>query len=106
MIDSDTIQSRCQAGRQRGCRRGPGGGMRIAELSAESGLSIATIREAVNAIDDPELSLHEVLGTAHRALAPRVEDDGSVELRRAHDDVDRFIRELGWSVGLNAPARR
>lgn len=78
----------------------------IGALSEVGNLSIATIREVLEAIDDPKLSLHEVLGTAHRALGPDVEDDESEELRVARQEVDNFISELGWSVGSNSPARR
>jgi DNA-binding transcriptional MerR regulator len=78
----------------------------IRALSDVGNLPIATIREVVEAIGNPRLSLHEVLGTAHRALGPDVEDQDSEEMRAAREDVDEFISELGWSVGSGSPARR
>jgi DNA-binding transcriptional MerR regulator len=68
-------------------------------------LSIAAIREVIGAIDDPKLSMHDVLGSAHRALGPTLTDEGSEEVSRAREEVDRFLSGLGWKLAGNSPAR-
>jgi DNA-binding transcriptional MerR regulator len=77
----------------------------IRALTEVGDLSIATIREVIAGINDPKLSIHQVLGTAHRALGPDIGDDGSEETRVARKDVDQFLSELGWAVGSDSPAR-
>jgi DNA-binding transcriptional MerR regulator len=76
----------------------------IRALLEVGNLAIATIREVVEAINDPDLTVHEVIGTAHRALGPPVEDDASEEIRRAREDVHRFVSQLDWSVDTDSPA--
>ncbi|MFC4059302.1 MerR family transcriptional regulator [Planomonospora corallina] len=69
-------------------------------------LSIASIREVLAAVDDEGMSMHRVLGTAHYALAPRIEPDpGDEEWRHARDEADRLISGLGWEVDARSPAR-
>jgi DNA-binding transcriptional MerR regulator len=70
-------------------------------------LGIAQIRDVLAAIDDESLPMHDMLGVAHHALGP-AGDEGSVteDVAKARSDVDTFIRELGWRVSANAPARR
>jgi DNA-binding transcriptional MerR regulator len=78
----------------------------IRALIDVGGLGIAVVRRVLAAIDDRSLSTHQLLGVAHHALGPDV-PDGPVpeDLARALRDVDRFIDELGWRVGPDAPAR-
>lgn len=64
-------------------------------------LSIEDIRDVVQAVEDPELSLHEVLGVAHRAMALRGSADQQPELA----EVDELLSELGWTVSPDAPDR-
>ncbi|GAA3165331.1 MerR family transcriptional regulator [Planomonospora alba] len=69
-------------------------------------LSIAAIREVLAAVDDEGMSMHRVLGTAHYALAPRIEpgpDDE--EWRRARQEADGLVAGLGWQVDARSPAR-
>lgn len=69
-------------------------------------LPIASIRRVLAAVDDEELSMHQVLGTAHYAIAPAVEphpeDEGWV---RARAEADRMISDLGWRIAPDAPTR-
>lgn len=69
-------------------------------------LPIASIRKVIAAVDDEDRSMHEVLGTAHYALAPAVEaHDDDEEWRRARAEADRLITDLGWRVDPGAPTR-
>lgn len=69
-------------------------------------LPIATVRRVLKAIEDESMSMHEVLGVAHRALALRGgEGVLSVPIEEARAEVDRFIEELGWEVKADAPAK-
>lgn len=71
-------------------------------LREVGGLSIEAIREVVQATEDPSLSLHEVLGVAHRAISPAVSGHELPELV----EVDGLLRQLGWDVSPKAPDRR
>src|SRR5690606_41148877 len=42
-------------------------------------LPVATIRAVIEAVEDEEMSVHEMLGTAHYALSPRLEPDRDEE---------------------------
>jgi DNA-binding transcriptional MerR regulator len=77
----------------------------IRALADVASLPIATIRNVVEAIEDPALPMHEVLGVAHGALGPELDVVMSEELASAREDVDRFLNDLGWLVGDDSPAR-
>jgi DNA-binding transcriptional MerR regulator len=47
----------------------------IRALREVGGLGIEPIRDVVTALDDPDRSLHEVLGAAHRALGREVDTE-------------------------------
>jgi DNA-binding transcriptional MerR regulator len=69
-------------------------------------LPVATIRDVIAAIDDRELSMHEVLGVAHRALGPPPPDNVSpARLRDERTEVDGFLKGLGWRVSEDSPGR-
>ena len=78
----------------------------IRALADVGNLPIATIRHVIEAIEDPALPMHDVLGVAHRALGPDLDVVISGEMRSAREDVDRFVDELGWLVGDDSPARQ
>jgi DNA-binding transcriptional MerR regulator len=69
-------------------------------------LPIASIHKVIAAVDDENLSMHHVLGTAHHAVAPAVElhtgDEAWTHARAVADDL---IGDLGWQVNPDAPAR-
>ncbi|MBB4918139.1 MerR family transcriptional regulator [Streptosporangium saharense] len=69
-------------------------------------LPIASIAKVLAAVDDEELGMHRVLGTAHYAIAPATTPppDGE-EWQRARDEADRLITGLGWRIEPWAPAR-
>ncbi|HEX2028546.1 MAG TPA: MerR family transcriptional regulator, partial [Nitriliruptorales bacterium] len=70
-------------------------------LREVGGLRIDAIREVVRAVEDPERSLHEVLGVAHRAISPGGAACGPSELA----EVDELLAHLGWEVSPDAPDR-
>lgn len=75
----------------------------IRTLREVADLPIASLREVVAAIDDPDLRLHEVVGAAHGAIDARSDDGVTVDdLAR----VDAVVDRAGWQVSDAAPARR
>ncbi|MFF5206442.1 MerR family transcriptional regulator [Streptosporangium sp. NPDC000396] len=69
-------------------------------------LSIASIRKVLAAVDDENLSMHHVLGTAHYAIAPEIDSHpGDEDWQRARAEADRLIDDLGWQVDPEAPTR-
>ena len=78
----------------------------IRALAEVGSLPIATIRLVIEAIEDPALPMHDVLGLAHGALSPDLDVVISEELSSAREDVDRFLKDLGWLVGDDSLARQ
>ena len=81
--------------------------LRLVRALREVGdLPVSAIRRIVDAIDDREVGLHDLLGTAQYALGPHVEvPDGDPDWRAAREDVAALITELDWRVSPEAPAR-
>jgi hypothetical protein len=74
-------------------------------MSEVGALPLRSIKVVLAALDDADLSLHEVLGVAHRAVGPgSIPTDPDPELLDAHADVERFLVDLGWKVGSLTPA--
>jgi DNA-binding transcriptional MerR regulator len=70
------------------------------------GLSVTTVKEVLDAVDNRRMHLHRRLGVAHHALGARTEDADGPDIGDALADVDRFLVGLGWRVSKRAPARR
>jgi DNA-binding transcriptional MerR regulator len=68
-------------------------------------LPLATVREVLQAVDDPDLTIHQALGVALYALTPSPERDDDPDVAEARVEVDRFLEDLGWSVAPDAPGR-
>jgi DNA-binding transcriptional MerR regulator len=69
-------------------------------------LPLVTVGQIVAAIDDESLSMHEVLGVAHYALARRgAHNAGSPELEEGRREVDAFLDDRGWQIKDDAPDR-
>jgi DNA-binding transcriptional MerR regulator len=69
-------------------------------------LPIASVKRIVQAVDDEDVGMHDLLGTAAYALSPPSEpqpDDPA--WRSAREDVDAIVTELGWRVSPDAPTR-
>lgn len=79
----------------------------VRALADVGGLSIAAIREVVQAIDDENTDVHTLLGTAQYALGPTVdgEREGDPEWSAAREEVDALVADLEWQVTSIAPAR-
>jgi DNA-binding transcriptional MerR regulator len=73
----------------------------VRALREVGALSVEGIRGVVQAIEDPERSLHEVLGVAHRAIAPT----GPAADPSALAEIDALLRQLDWEVSPDAPGR-
>lgn len=70
----------------------------IRALVGIGGLSIATAREVLAAVDDPELSAHDMIGAAHSAL-PSTGNNDRPDLTAALG----HLRRWGWQVHENSP---
>lgn len=67
------------------------------------GLSVAAIREVLEAVDDPDRPVHKVLGTAADRVVPRYADEPG-EVLAARGKVTELIRRRGWLVDDRSPA--
>ncbi|MFP1628765.1 MerR family transcriptional regulator [Streptomyces sp. 5K101] len=77
----------------------------IRALLDVGGLSVAAIRDVIAAVDDPDRSVHKVLGEAAHRITPRyaqVDDDAS--LAAARERVGQLIARRGWQVHVCDPA--
>ncbi|MBP2705388.1 MerR family transcriptional regulator [Microbispora sp. RL4-1S] len=69
-------------------------------------LPLATIRKIIEAVEDEQTSVHQMLGAAHYALSLPVEpapDDP--DWQEAGALVDEMITEMGWVIYPDAPTR-
>jgi hypothetical protein len=73
----------------------------VRALVTVGGLGIEQVREVTRALDDPPTSRHELLGTAHRVLAPRATDGAE---SAAADEP--FLVNLGWPAHPESSASR
>jgi DNA-binding transcriptional MerR regulator len=71
----------------------------VRALLGPGGLSIATARAVLAAVDAPEASVHVALGAAHRAL-PRPGTDPLPDASPARRHLERW----GWRVAADSPA--
>lgn len=71
----------------------------IRALLGAGGLSIATARTVLAAVDDPATSAHDTIGAAHSAL-PAVAEGVQPDLARARAHLARW----GWQVHADSPA--
>ncbi|MFV2177242.1 MerR family transcriptional regulator [Actinomadura sp. LOL_016] len=76
----------------------------IGALREVGDLPVAAIREIVAAVDG-DGGPHALVGAAQRAVAPDVAAPADPDWRAAREDVDALVRELGWRVAADAPAR-
>ena len=79
----------------------------IRALLEVGGLGVAAARGVLDAVDDPDLAMHDLLGVAHRALGPPA-DRGTVpgDVVQARLEVDGLLAALDWEVDPGHPARR
>ena len=78
----------------------------IRTLREVGGLEIERIRRVIAAIEDRDLSRHDLFGVAQRALeSARTSAEMTDDTRQARAEVDRFVEGLGWQVRPEAAAR-
>lgn len=68
--------------------------LRVIRALITAGVSIAEARRVLDALDDPPENAHELLGAAHAAITPPMED--SLDLASAVE----LVEGLGWQVGM------
>jgi DNA-binding transcriptional MerR regulator len=67
-------------------------------------LSIANIRDVVNALDQTGLPLHDVLASAVHALGPKLPTDPTHYDESLRAEVVDYVAESGWAVSPDAPS--
>lgn len=68
------------------------------------GMSVAQAREVVTAIDSPDLSVHQVLGTMQANLAGPAGPEGA-DVAAGAADIDRVVADRGWRLYPGMPER-
>jgi DNA-binding transcriptional MerR regulator len=68
------------------------------------GVSIASVKGVLAALDDPELSVHDLLGSVQYALRPAQPRDDP-QWRAAYAEVNEFLAGTGWRLREHAPGR-
>ncbi|MFJ5140238.1 MerR family transcriptional regulator [Streptomyces sp. NPDC088707] len=76
----------------------------IRALLDVGGLSVAAIREVILAVDDPERSVHKLLGTVASGLVPRYDRESHAGIEDARKKVAALIAARGWRVNQDNPA--
>lgn len=77
----------------------------IRALADVGELPLGTVRQVLEAVDDPDVPMHEALGKAHILLGPELDGTSDPDVVAAREEVDRFLRELGWTVSAESPGR-
>lgn len=78
----------------------------IRSLVEVGGLPIATVRDVLAAVDDPDTPVHDMLGRAVYAVTPDPDDEPDAHHDRAVAEIEAMLARNGWRVSGNAPARR
>jgi DNA-binding transcriptional MerR regulator len=70
-------------------------------------MSLASVHTILEAVDQPRVGLHRLLGTTQHAVGPHAQApaDEDDDWRAAREMVDDLIAGLGWDVTPEAPAR-
>jgi DNA-binding transcriptional MerR regulator len=68
------------------------------------GLSIAAVGQVLSALDDETVEGHQLLGAAHRAIAPRSTAARDDRWQATRAEAAAFVAERGWHVSPDAPA--
>ncbi|MYS11926.1 MerR family transcriptional regulator [Streptomyces sp. SID6041] len=76
----------------------------IRALLDVGGLSVAAIREVIVAVDDPDRSVHMMLGTVASGLVPRYDHEAHAGIEEARKRVAALIAARGWRVDPGNPA--
>lgn len=76
----------------------------IRALLDVGGLSVAAIREVIAAVEDPDRSVHKLLGSAADRVVPRYTDEPGEGVADARKRVAELIARRGWLVHAGNPA--
>ncbi|WP_405809402.1 MerR family transcriptional regulator [Streptomyces sp. NBC_00210] len=77
----------------------------IRALLDVGGLKVAAIADVLAAVDDPDRSVHKVLGVATDLIVPKYADEEpDAELDSAREEVRELIARRGWLVDDGYPA--
>ncbi|MFJ9364004.1 MerR family transcriptional regulator [Nocardia sp. NPDC101769] len=76
----------------------------IRALIEVGGLSIASAREVIAALDDPDLGTHKILGVAQHTAARSIAFCDEESRTAADAEVGAMLDRLGWRVGRDNPA--
>jgi len=68
--------------------------LRVIRALIEAGVSVAETRRVLDALNNPPESAHLLLGAAHAAITPAVDD--ALDLTAAQD----LVVGLGWKLGM------
>ncbi|MDV5144521.1 MerR family transcriptional regulator [Streptomyces sp. SBC-4] len=68
----------------------------IRALLDVGGLSVAAIRDVIVAVDDPEKSVHKVLGVAANRIVPRYGREQDAGIEEARKKVADLVAARGW----------
>ncbi|MFF8291770.1 MerR family transcriptional regulator [Streptomyces sp. NPDC016309] len=75
----------------------------IRALLDVGGLSVAAIREVLDAVDDDGRPVHEMLGEAADRLTPRHAGEADEDMEAARATAAEFITRRGWHVYTDGP---
>ncbi|HEY9524545.1 MAG TPA: MerR family transcriptional regulator [Thermopolyspora sp.] len=68
-------------------------------------LPLSAIHRVIAAVEDEDLPVHDMLGTAHYALSRPPEPHDDDDWHQAREQVDRLLADLDWQVHPQAPTR-
>ncbi|MFJ5045889.1 MerR family transcriptional regulator [Streptomyces sp. NPDC098077] len=88
-------------------RYGPGHERRLRLIRAlldVGGLSLASIGEVLEVMDDPEQPVHKVLGIAADGVIPAGGEEAGPDLEEAREEVAELVLRRGWNVDERGPA--
>jgi DNA-binding transcriptional MerR regulator len=78
----------------------------IRALAEVAGLSIAAIRQLLDAASSPAASPRDTLGKAQYATTPRYDYQASdTSWQAATDQAEELIKARGWQINPNSPAK-
>jgi DNA-binding transcriptional MerR regulator len=71
--------------------------LRVIRALIGSGVSIAETRKVIDALENPPADPHGLLGAAHAAVTPPIEDDEDLSA------AEQLVAGLGWQPGMCDP---
>lgn len=76
----------------------------IRALVDVGGLSVSAAHRVLNAVDEPDVSLHKVLGAVSKSLGPAADPLDDPAQAAARERVKHLVDDHGWQVGHDHPA--